>query len=76
MYEAKAKHVVYGSSMRARARVRLREENDLRRGAIAREELAVYYQPKADLRTGSISGFEALVRWTAPNAASSRPGSS
>ncbi|QIN80401.1 EAL domain-containing protein [Rubrobacter marinus] len=69
MYEAKArgrnKHVVYDPSMNARARARLRRENDLRR-AIEREELAVYYQPKVDLRTGSISGFEALVRWESP----------
>lgn len=69
MYEAKArgknKHVVYDPSMNARARTRLRKENDLRR-AIEREELVVYYQPKVDLRSGSISGFEALVRWDSP----------
>ena len=69
MYEAKSrgknKHVVYDSSMNDRARARLRKENDLRH-AIERDELVVYYQPKVDLRSGNILGFEALVRWESP----------
>lgn len=77
MYEAKSrgkdKHVVYDPSMNARARARLKKENDLRR-AIERDELAVYYQPKVDLRTGSISGFEALVRWDSPERGLVPPG--
>ena len=36
------------------------------RGAIARQELALYYQPKVSLRTGCIIGAEALLRWRHP----------
>ncbi|HEY1463578.1 MAG TPA: EAL domain-containing protein [Terriglobales bacterium] len=35
---------------------------DLRRG-IDQDEFRLYYQPIVDLRTGFISGFEALLRW-------------
>ncbi|HEX2293310.1 MAG TPA: EAL domain-containing protein [Gaiellaceae bacterium] len=38
---------------------------ELRRG-IDRGELVLHYQPKADLRTGEITGVEALVRWRHP----------
>lgn len=42
---------------------RLRLTSDLR-DAIARGDLELHYQPKADLRTGRIVGVEALSRWT------------
>jgi diguanylate cyclase (GGDEF)-like protein len=38
---------------------------ELRR-AIDRGQLLLHYQPKADLRTGEITGVEALVRWQHP----------
>jgi EAL domain-containing protein (putative c-di-GMP-specific phosphodiesterase class I) len=41
---------------------RLELENDLRQ-AIRRDELRAFYQPLFDLRTGELTGFEALVRW-------------
>ena len=44
---------------------RLALEADLR-GALARGEIAPYYQPVVRLSTGAISGFEALVRWRHP----------
>jgi len=37
-------------------------QSDLRQ-AIEQGELALYYQPKVDARTGEFTGVEALVRW-------------
>ena len=34
--------------------------------AVAAEQLTVHYQPIVELRTGHITGFEALVRWPHP----------
>lgn len=35
--------------------------------AIANDELVLYYQPKVNMRTGSILGAEALIRWQHPD---------
>ena len=35
--------------------------------AIDNNELTLYYQPKIDMRNGSLIGFEALLRWDEPN---------
>ena len=36
------------------------------RSAAAHGELRVHYQPKSDLRTGRVTGLEALLRWNHP----------
>ena len=37
------------------------------RHAIERGQLAIHYQPKADLKSGQITGVEALLRWHHPD---------
>ena len=44
---------------------RLRLLGELRQ-AIELRQLELHYQPKADLRTGTVLGFEALLRWPHP----------
>jgi diguanylate cyclase (GGDEF)-like protein/PAS domain S-box-containing protein len=56
---------LYDPAMRARAVSQLQLETDLRT-AIAERAFAVHYQPIVCLRTGTIAGFEALVRWPHP----------
>lgn len=49
--------------MNVRAVERQSIEESLRR-AIERQEFTLHYQPKVNLRTGQITGAEALLRWT------------
>ncbi|MGH8265669.1 MAG: putative bifunctional diguanylate cyclase/phosphodiesterase, partial [Steroidobacteraceae bacterium] len=55
----------YSPEMNAAAVERLMLKSKLRR-ALEREELVILYQPKVDLRDGSIVGAEALLRWRLP----------
>jgi diguanylate cyclase (GGDEF)-like protein len=66
LYRAKAAgrrtYRVFEASMAAELQRRIEVEEDLR-GALERSELELHYQPLFDLRRGSLSGFEALLRW-------------
>ena len=69
MYHAKThgkrSHAIFDPAMHGAAVNRLRIENELRR-AIENHNLVLHYQPIVDLRTGLISGAEALIRWQHP----------
>lgn len=69
MYHAKSagggRYHVFTEDMRTDAQERLELENDLRR-ALQNKELVLCFQPKVRLSTGSVAGFEALVRWRHP----------
>jgi diguanylate cyclase (GGDEF)-like protein len=66
MYHAKQNggntYGFYAPEMNENAVDRLLLKNELR-SAIARDEFALLYQPKIDLRDGKIAGCEALLRW-------------
>ncbi|MDR3517958.1 MAG: EAL domain-containing protein [Azospirillaceae bacterium] len=69
MYQAKeqgrAIFRYFTADMNRRMLQRLKLETDLRK-ALERHEFDVFYQPKMNLATGSLSGMEALVRWFHP----------
>jgi diguanylate cyclase (GGDEF)-like protein/PAS domain S-box-containing protein len=69
----KATYEVFDALMNIQALERLDLEAELRR-AIERREFAVHYQPQLELQTGSIVGWEALVRWMHPERGPIPPG--
>ncbi len=64
---------VFATDMRAQMSYRVGLEADLR-NALERKELVLYYQPLICLRTMTLSGFEALVRWQHPQKGLILPG--
>lgn len=65
MYNAKRKHegwALYDANFDQYSPLRLALLGDLRK-AITNNELRLYYQPKAELKTGRVKGVEALIRW-------------
>ncbi len=69
MYQAKLqgknKYYLFTETMNAQVHERLELEQSVARG-LQRNEFELYYQPKIDLSTMTIGGFEALIRWINP----------
>jgi diguanylate cyclase (GGDEF)-like protein len=77
MYRAKdagrGRFVYFEERMNAEAVERVALERELRQ-ALLRSEFVLHYQPQLDLRTGRISGAEALLRWNHPTRGLVLPG--
>ncbi|MBO9607581.1 MAG: EAL domain-containing protein [Paenibacillaceae bacterium] len=69
MYHAKNrrndKFQLYAPHMNDQLKRRMELERALR-DAMAKDQLHMYYQPQMDIRTGTIAGMEALLRWKHP----------
>ena len=69
MYEAKsegkaqARHYDEAYGNRIRDRITIEQSLEL---AVRREQFVIYYQPRADARSGELTGMEALIRWRHP----------
>jgi len=68
-----ASYHFYAEEMNREALERQEIERDLKH-AIANNELELYYQPKLDVKSGGVSGMEALVRWNHPEKGFMSPG--
>lgn len=77
MYRAKdaggGKLIFFEEQMNAQAIEHQTLEREMRQG-LARHEFLLHYQPKLDLRSGRVSGAEALVRWNHPTRGLVPPG--
>ena len=69
LYQAKLDtrggHRFFEEGMNARIQRRKMLEHDLRVG-LAEQQFQLHYQPQLDLRTGRMTGVEALLRWCHP----------
>ena len=63
--KASGRPEVYEPKEASLARRRFSIETELRR-ALERDQLSMSFQPLVDLKTGEVSGFEALARWHHP----------
>jgi diguanylate cyclase (GGDEF)-like protein len=76
MYRAKETHIdleLYDERHDHYTPARLALTAELR-AAVAGDEITVFYQPQLDLRTGEVTGVEALVRWQHPRLGLLMPG--
>nr|WP_294814650.1 EAL domain-containing protein [uncultured Sphingomonas sp.] len=78
LYSSKAgrrgKLLVFAPHMRAELQQRVSMTN-IARAAVQDDRVLAFYQPKIDLRTGRIAGFEALMRWVDSTGTCHLPGS-
>ncbi len=69
LYEAKSQgknqYRHYNEDFAQQIRDRISVERELEH-AILRDEFVIYYQPRADARSGQLSSMEALIRWNHP----------
>ena len=76
MYQAKEQgrdnYQLFNAFVNARALQRIALEHGLRR-ALSNDEFDVFFQPIVDLRTGVVTGMEALLRWNHPELGSVPP---
>ncbi|WP_374087019.1 putative bifunctional diguanylate cyclase/phosphodiesterase [Methylomicrobium lacus] len=63
--EGRGRFSVFDTALHQRALQLLQLETDLRR-AVERKEFQLYYQPIVSLASGSLHGFETLLRWQHP----------
>ncbi|MCU0533772.1 MAG: EAL domain-containing protein [Hydrococcus sp. Prado102] len=63
--QGKARYTLFDREMYAQTLKLLQIENDLRVG-LERQEFLLHYQPIVSLKSGKITGFEALIRWKHP----------
>jgi diguanylate cyclase (GGDEF)-like protein/PAS domain S-box-containing protein len=77
MYEAKQQgrnnYQFFRRDMDVRVEERKLLEGDLR-SALGRNEFLLHFQPKFNLKTGQLTGFEALIRWLHPERGMLYPG--
>ncbi|WEO76298.1 EAL domain-containing protein [Cryobacterium sp. SO2] len=76
MYAAKTTRMgqrIYSTGDEKNDAMRLRTLQELR-VALAEDQLVLHYQPKVNLRTNSVHGVEALVRWNHPTRGLLHPG--
>jgi len=77
LHQAKAERTegysVFQQDLHTAAMHRLDLENALNR-ALKQQEFVVYYQPIMNLSSGTVEGFEALVRWQRPGKGLVPPG--
>lgn len=64
---------LFDPTMEAKSLERILMENELRK-AIEQEQFHVYYQPKMDIGSQTLTGMEALVRWAHPELGVISPG--
>ena len=61
----KNSYLVFSPQMNTHSLEKLTLEHSLHK-ALDRDEFSVYYQPKVELKSGKITGMEALLRWKHP----------